>query len=419
MPYKRPTFSRARRRATRKRYMIIGGCALAALAVLIVAVVLLRGGHGGDRPVDVPAETVVPTPLAMPDDIAAPDEDDGEEAPAAQSGDSDIDAMLSGNGAASTKTAAPESTPIPETYAARAATRPTPTAEGFRPVFSQANTDEKIVAITVDDCFQAENLQKIVDCAIENNGKLTIFPIGKNAIRDSVAPTLKKAWENGFELENHTYTHNGLYALTDEELATEVGKQALALSYILGVEYTPHFLRPKGGDARRDQRMQQYILQNGYYGVAHWSASGAASRETIAKHLEPGTIYLFHCTDKDRDKLLDFIPWAVSKGYQLVTLNEMFGYPPNETTPLTTPIAQHTIQPLQPYERVYTTLKDTTYSYYAFELQQKLIELGYMKGKPDGVYAKGCADAVKKYQKDHGLKVTGEADPALLKELLG
>ena len=31
---------------------------------------------------------------------------------------------------------------------------------------------------TVDDCFQAENLQQIVDKAIEVGGKLTIFPIG-------------------------------------------------------------------------------------------------------------------------------------------------------------------------------------------------------------------------------------------------
>ena len=37
MPYRRPTLSRARERARSRRQLIIGGGALAALAVLIVA----------------------------------------------------------------------------------------------------------------------------------------------------------------------------------------------------------------------------------------------------------------------------------------------------------------------------------------------------------------------------------------------
>ena len=65
----------------------------------------------------------------------------------------------------------------------RAATRPTPTAPGYGLVFSEADTEEKIIAITVDDCFQAENLRQIVDKAIEVGGKLTIFPIGQNALK--------------------------------------------------------------------------------------------------------------------------------------------------------------------------------------------------------------------------------------------
>jgi hypothetical protein len=68
------------------------------------------------------------------------------------------------------------------------------------------------------------------------------------------------------ELENHTFTHNGLYRCSDEEMAQEVYMQQLALSHILGVEYQCHFLRPKGGDARRDQRMQVYAEQLGCLG---------------------------------------------------------------------------------------------------------------------------------------------------------
>ena len=327
--------------------------------------------------------------------------------------------------------AAPQSTAAPVSSAAaaagarspaeRAQTRPTPTAPGFMPVFSRANTDEKIVAITVDDCFQAENLQAMVDAAIAAGGKFTIFPIGQNVLREKHAEVLKYAWENGFELENHTFTHNGLYGCTDAELAEEVYKQQMALSYILGVEYQCHFLRPKGGDASHDQRLQKYAEQLGYYGVARWcasSGSGTVSDKKLAGQLEPGAIFLFHTTDKDRDKLVRFIPWIVSQGYQLVTLNEMFGYPANETRPLSKPAKEYEIPPLQPYERVYVTYKRPAYAYGVYLLQAKLVELGYLEDAPDGIFGPNCEAAVKRYQKDHGLEETGVADVELQKRLL-
>ena len=45
-------------------------------------------------------------------------------------------------------------------------------------------------------------------------------------------------------------------------------------------------------------------------------------------------------------------------------------------------------------------------------LQQKLIELGYLDGKADGIYGKGTAGAVKAFQAAEGLEQTGEADDA-------
>ena len=390
--YNRPVYSRARRRSMdRKRLIIIGG-AVAALVVILVLALVLPKGNGPDRTASIPAERAMQAegeplvPLNTPTPTPGP---------------------------------TPEPTPEPEAAdPQRAAARPTATAEGFMPVFSKANTEEKIVAITVDDCFQAENLKQIVDKAIEVGGKLTIFPIGLNVLKSKQSEILKYAYENGMELENHTFTHNGLFYATNEELAEEVYKQQLALSYVLGVEYHCHFLRPRGGDARRCQRMHMYAKQMGYYGIAHWSASGSNTNSKIAKALQPGAIYLFHTTDADLEKLLKFIPWVVEQGYQLVTLNEMFGYPANETGPLTMAANEYPTPALEPYEMVYVPLKKTAYCWEAYLLQQKLIELGYLTGEPDGVYGDGCVTAIKAYQKDHGKQETGEADADLVREIL-
>lgn len=183
--------------------------------------------------------------------------------------------------------AQPTPSPVDPVMARRAAAQPTPIAPGFLPVYSRSGTDERVLAITLDDCYQSENLRLIVDKAIECGAKLTIFPIGENAIRENTAEVLKYAWENGMELENHTFTHNELYRCSDEELAAEIYKQQLALSYILGVEYQPHFLRPMGGDAKYDQRIHVYCKQLGYTGIAHWSDSGRASNKKTWEPCSP------------------------------------------------------------------------------------------------------------------------------------
>lgn len=311
-----------------------------------------------------------------------------------------------------TPTSMPTPSPTPEpAYAANAQYRPT-AKEGWLPVFRKAETDEKMIAITVDDCFQAENLRTIVQTALDNGGKLTLFPIGDVAIREKQSEIIKWAWENGMEIENHTYTHNGLYNVSDERLAQEIYKQNLAISGILGVEYQGHFLRPRGGDARNDQRIHAYIDQLGYYGVAHWSDSGSGTElKNLPGKLKPGAVYLFHTTDKDLEKLVRFIPYAVAQGYRLVTLNEMFGYPENETSPLKD-ISEYPTPTLAPFEYTPVTLKKPTYSYAVYLIQEELIALGYLDGEPDGVYGSGCAEAVASFQKKAGLEATGEADAA-------
>lgn len=386
----RPRVSRARQRAMQRRRLLIGGIALATLLVVALVVLLVPKGGAPDAAVQAVAQlTPEPTVEAEPAPAATPE-----------------------------PTPQPTPEPTPETVSLRALTRPTPTAEGFMPVFSNADTEEKIIAITVDDCFQADNLKQIVDAAIAVNGKLTIFPIGFNAVKSAQAEVLRYAYQNGFEIENHTYSHNGLFACSAQELAEQVYQQQMALSYVLGVEYQCHFLRPKGGDARRCQRMQQYARQMGYYGIAHWSVSGSGDDEKLAKGLKPGAIYLFHTTAKDLDKLLRFIPWAASKGYQLVTLNEMFDYPANETRELTEDPKGRTAPAPEPYEMVYVPLKDTSYCWEAYLLQEALIDLGYLSGEPDGVYGSDCAKAVAKYQQDHGMEANGVADAELVRALL-
>lgn len=280
--------------------------------------------------------------------------------------------------------------------------------DGFMPMLSRANTTEKIIAVTVDDCFQADNLRQIVKCALDNDTKLTIFPIGTNLEKQNVAQVIRESWEYGMEIENHTYSHKGTYHYDDAGMASDIFRQSALLNQTLGVNYKQHFFRPKGGDERFDQRTHAYIQQSGFAAMALWTQSGSVdSMDSLLAGLAPGNIYLFHTTDKDLKKIRQFIPAAVQAGYRLVTLNEMFGLPANETAALST--APSDAPQLERFRVQAMMLKPTAYARAGAVVQARLIELGWMHGEPTGVYGKTTAACVKLFQTAVGITADGVA----------
>ena len=281
------------------------------------------------------------------------------------------------------------------------------TVEGFLPVCHGARNAGKKVALTFDDCNEAKNLNSIIQLISENDGKATIFPIGENVTY--LAPTLRNAVKLGFEIENHTLNHSGLFNEDAEGLAYQIWQQNREVSLALGVDYHMHFLRPMGGDNRYDQRTHAYMRQMDYYGIAFWSQDGSHSTASeIMRNLSSGQIILFHTTDKDLEIVRSLVPKLVANGYDMVTMNELFGLPENEQTPLTedaSPI------PLEPYVRFEQTIKRGDYLYDTLIIQEKLTDLGYLNDKCDGKFGEVTKLALKEYQAEHGLDPTGMCDP--------
>jgi len=315
-------------------------------------------------------------------------------------------------------------TPTPEPTAAATAPAVTavptvaPTAQPivYLPVIETASTSQMKICITVDDCFQADNLNTLLDM-MENYGqKITVFPIGHVIMeKPDVQQALRRAYSLGMEIENHTYSHSKLYAMTDEEMAADICKQSMAVNYALGVDYEMHFLRMMGGNGEDDLRSHQYLVQLGNYkGIAHWGISGSdATLKQIKKNLKPGMIYLFHTTDDDLKKLKEFIPYAVSMGYQLVTLNEMLGYESNAVSALSgDPLDVSTIPTPLPFvytEYVEMDVRVHTQMYCVQLVQRRLQELGYLSysATVDGDYGSTTQSAILMFQNAAGLKTDG------------
>lgn len=391
--------SRRRRRKNRAMFVTILTFALLGTVLILILVILSQSASGTkSAPAMSTLENNLPT-----------------EAP--------VNTFTEASTPAPTPTAEPTIAPTPTA-------EPTPTPEPFEylPVVEHGPTDQKRIAITVDDCFQMDNLKTIISCAYQNGAKLTLFPIGENIVRDGMADILKACvFQLDFEIENHTYNHARIFRMSEEDMAAQIWKQRYVLNQALGVNYQQHFFRLMGGDGTNDQRTHNYLKQLGYQGIASWSYSGSnADIDHIKAHLKPGAIFLFHTTNEDLPKILEFIPYAISEGYELVTLNELLGLPDNETSDLST--AETTMPEPQPYVMDYSEMKQGDYSWATVLIQRKLAELGYLngasktatKGDPaDGVYGEGTAQAVAKYQADHGLTPTGVADSQTQKMLLG
>ena len=287
--------------------------------------------------------------------------------------------------------------------------------EGFLPVCYGLKTDQKVVAITIDDCNQPENLKQILKIINSYGGKATIFPIGQNV--EKCGEILKAAWESGFEIENHTWDHCGLYNVDDDMLAKEIWSQNAKVSQILGVDYQMHFLRPRGGDNRYDQRTHAYMRQMGYYGLAYWTQVGIhSSTDSLMQHLAPGNIFLYHTTDEDLAQLSELVPRLHEAGYTMVTLNELYGLPANETAPLT----EKTQAPvLAPYTRMEQTLNPGDYLRDVYLVQEELTKRGFLTAEYNGYYGKVTKQAVMDFQKSAGLTADGICGPDTWKALFG
>lgn len=318
---------------------------------------------------------------------------------------------------AETEAAAPE---IPQPTAEPAQRELARAANELLPIYRSANTNEKVIAITVDDCFQMDNLNRIMDCATAYNAKITIFPIGYLLESASAKETLRRAFSLGFEIENHTYSHSKLYGVSDQEMAENIYRQNLMVNNALDLNYEMHFFRAFGGNGESCPRANAYLKKLGYSAIAHWSCSGSdRDFNAIKRKLQPGAIFLFHTTKEDVKKLEKLIPYAVSEGYRLVTLNELFGMEPNRVSPRTTNLDSPVPDPEVYAYTEYIPLKPGDKGYPVQLVQERLAALNYLASvsDADGDFGEKTRIALQNFQKQCNLPTDGDATVETQKRL--
>ena len=303
--------------------------------------------------------------------------------------------------------------------AVTATPKPEATPESFEylPVYTKVETSEKVIAITLDDCSDIASLKNAAKAAYKSKAKLTLLPIASNMLTDEGRAALQHCvFTLGYQIENRTLNNRALYTLDDFSLANEIWTADMAIDYALDMDYGMHLLRTKGGLGTQDPRTHTYLKQLGYDGFLNWSVEAARyTTDELKSGITPGEIYLFNCTQTEVEKMVEFMDFAESLGYRMVTVNELLGFAENSCTEPESDILSRTIVELENFDAQAMDYTDCDRAYGIYLLQKMLYEMGYLTGDTtidkliDGVLGSSTRSAIMAFQAQRNMPCTGVA----------
>ncbi len=184
---------------------------------------------------------------------------------------------------------------------------------------------EKLVAVSFDDGphEQTEELLKLLG---KYNAKATFFMIGRNATRYS--DTVKKVFENGHQIGNHTLNHLKLFTgMKTSDVKKEIQETSLILNEITGEE--PGIFRPPFGITNPRIALAIRSLQMQTVGWSIRSLDTVIDTADkiivrINKRIKPGAIILLHDHTPYVLPVLEYIlSEYTKKGYKFVTVEHL------------------------------------------------------------------------------------------------
>ena len=201
-------------------------------------------------------------------------------------------------------------------------------AEPFGKVYCRSSRETKQIALTFDDGPHPRYTEEILNILSEYNVKATFFIIGVNA--ENYPDDLKKIYESGCEIGNHTYSHARLDNISPEHIKSEIDKCENVIYTVTGKHTS--VLRPPHGFV--SENFAKVTSTMGYDVVLwsidtrDWSLTPSNTiYTTVMKNLKGGDIILMHDYvsggNTTCDALRKIIPELLSQGYEFVTISEL------------------------------------------------------------------------------------------------
>lgn len=311
------------------------------LAALLTAAVLLTGCSGGSSEAGLPSGESSAVSVAA-DTVADTD---------GNSSEMDTPSEAGGTVSAEEKVSAAEDMQS-EPESAQTAEQPTEStsADTASTVEDEQMSEEvKYIALTFDDGPNSTTTNEVIDKLEKHEIVASFFLIGNN-ISDESAKAVKRAYDLGCEIGNHSRTHSDMTQMTEEDIKAEYDFVDEKVFEIIG-EHTKFFRPPYISVNQKMFDMIDVPFIAGI-GAADWEERNTAEKRAraILRQAKDGDIILLHDMEGNSatvEALDTIIPELKAQGYQFVTVSELFrakGIEPN-------------------MERVYTNvMQQTTYA---------------------------------------------------------
>ena len=204
------------------------------------------------------------------------------------------------------------------------------------------------IAITFDDGPDPTFTPRILDILRNKNVKATFFLIGLAAQNDT--GLLKRIYNEGHEIGNHTLTHPDISDISRLRMETELNVTERLFAAKLGVK--PLYFRapysidqePDTADEVKPLELVQdmhYLTIGNKIDPNDWEVNPNRSPQDIAddvmQHLDQGNIILLHDGGGDRSKTVRALPMIIdglrARGYEIVPVSTLLGKTRAEVMP--------------------------------------------------------------------------------------
>lgn len=183
-------------------------------------------------------------------------------------------------------------------------------------------SEKKIAYFTFDDGPSLLVTPYILDILKEENIKATFFIVGKSAQQHP--EMIKRIYEEGHMLANHTYTHNyaNIYKSTDKLIQELVETEEL-IQEILGLEYPLRLMRFPGGSFGDKASFKRAVNENDFIYLDWNSLNGDAEGLAMT---EERLMQRFTSTAAKSDPLVILMHDTDTKSINIKLLPEMIKY---------------------------------------------------------------------------------------------
>ncbi|WP_112180721.1 MULTISPECIES: polysaccharide deacetylase family protein [Paraliobacillus] len=194
------------------------------------------------------------------------------------------------------------------------------------------DANEDVVLLTIDDAPDGNALE-MAKTLVKLDAKAIFFVNGHFLDTDEEKAVLKEIYEMGFPIGNHTYTHQNLKEVSEEEQREEIVSLNDLVEEIIGER--PQFFRaPHGANTDYSTQLAEeegMVVMNWTYGYDYFTPYQDADKLATAmitgegpevdisySLLKPGANLLMHDRDWTAAALEEIVTGLRDKGYEMV-----------------------------------------------------------------------------------------------------